>query len=85
MPYTSQTDRTAGATENGETFHWRGLQFHVVTPDPMTREQVDLIRKATGSIASVGRFADLLGIVFGRHVTIRGERPSTDIRFEVGR
>jgi hypothetical protein len=35
-------------------------------------------------VVSVGQFADVVGMVLGRSVRIRTERPSPDIRFEVG-
>jgi hypothetical protein len=85
MPQASETAGIAQHADSVETFEWRGLHFHVVTPEPMTGQQVRVVRQALSSIASVGRFADLLGIVFERHVTIRTERPTPDVRFEVSR
>ena len=68
-----------------ETFAWRDLVFRVVTPDPLTAEQIRTIRRAAPNLPSVGRFADLLGMVLGRHVRIQTERPSQEVTFEVAR
>ena len=66
------------------TFDWRGLHLHVVTVDPLTPDQVRTIRRALRWVESVGQFADLLGMVLGRRVRITTDRPSTDIRLDVG-
>ncbi len=84
------TDRTdivpvAPQGTSTETFAWRDLRFHVVTPEPMTPDQIRTIRQAVPKTPSVGRFADLLGYVLGRHVRIHTERPSADVTFEVAR
>lgn len=84
------TDRTdiVPADRQGtstETFLWRDLRFHVITPEPMTPDQIRTIRRAVPKTPSVGRFADVLGFVLGRHVRIRTERPSADVTFEVAR
>ncbi len=65
-------------------FAWRDLRFRVVTQDPLTADQRHVIEGALPKIGSVGRFADVLGIVLGRRVRIRGERPSPEVTFEVG-
>ena len=66
------------------TYEWRGLHLHVVTADPLTADQARTITRALRWVGSVGQFADLLGMVLGRRVRITTERPSTDIRLEVG-
>ena len=73
-----------GANEHVRTFEWRHLRFHVVTPDPMRPDQQATIVRLLPGIRSVTHFAALVGAVFERHVRIRTERPSPDIRFEVG-
>ena len=65
-------------------FAWHDLRFRVVTTDPITDDQRHVIEGALQKIGSVGRFADVLGIVLGRRVRIRGERPSPEVTFEVG-
>jgi hypothetical protein len=80
----SETVRSASAAESVETFDWRGLHFHVITAGPLPGDQVSTIRRTLPEVASVGFFADLLAMTLGRHVRIRTERPSPDIRFEVG-
>lgn len=67
-----------------ETFVWRDLRFHVVTRDPLTADQIRTIRRTMPKVKRVGLFAEVVAIVLGRHVQIRTERPSPDIRFEVG-
>jgi hypothetical protein len=67
-----------------ETFAWNHLRFHVVTRDPLTTDQVRTMRKALRKIDRVGRFAELVAMILGRHVQIRTVRPSPDIRFEIG-
>ena len=71
--------------ESIETFAWRDLRFHVVTADPLTADQLRILRQTLPKIDRVGIFADVLAMILGRHVRIRTERPSPDIRFEVGR
>jgi hypothetical protein len=65
-------------------FVWRDLRFRVVTTDPLTADQRQVIDGALPKVGSVGRFADVLGIVLGRRVRVRGERPSPEVTFEVG-
>ena len=76
--------RPADTQECVETFAWHNLRFHVVTRDPLTADQIRTIRKALPRIDRVGRFADLVAMILGRHVQIRTIRPSPDIRFEIG-
>lgn len=84
MVHGNETVWSTSAAESIETFEWRGLHFHVITATPLLADQVSTIRRTLPKVASVGRFADLLGMVLGRHVRIKTERPSPDIRFEVG-
>jgi hypothetical protein len=65
-------------------FAWHDLRFRVMTPDPLTDDQRQVIEGALPKIGSVGSFADVLGIVLGRRVRVRTERPSPDVTFEVG-
>jgi hypothetical protein len=87
----SQTVRGTAAVEattdaeSISTFEWRGLHLHVVTREPLSAEEVFTIERILKKTASVGLFADVLGMMFGRSVRIRTERPSRDIRLEVGR
>lgn len=78
-------DRDINAPECIETFAWRDLRFHVVTCDPLSADQLKTLRRALPKIDRVGLFAELVAMVLGRHVQIRTERPSVDVRFEVGR
>lgn len=73
------------AAQSVETFEWRHLRFHVVTAQPLRPEQKAAIARMLPTIDSVTRFAQLLGMVTERHVRIRSERPSPDVRFEIGR
>jgi hypothetical protein len=82
---TGETVRSADVQECIETFAWRDLRFHVVTHDPLSADQIRTIRRTLPKIKRVGLFAEVLALVLGRHVRIRTERPSPDIRFEVGR
>ena len=66
------------------TFDWRGLHLHVATSDALTPDQARTIERALRWVESVGQFADLLGMVLGRRVRITTERPSADIRLDVG-
>ena len=84
MDHPSGTVRDMRAAESVETFVWRDLRFHVVTPEPLVVDQVGTIRRALPKVASVGVFADVLGMVLGRRVRIRTVRPSPDVSFEVG-
>ena len=79
-----QVDR-AESREYVQTFAWRDLRFHVVTPEPLTTEQARILARSVPKIGRVGLFAELVAMVLGRHVRIRTERPSPDVRFEVGR
>jgi hypothetical protein len=81
----SQTVRMVVALESVETFEWRSLHLHIVTRDPLSADEVRTIKRVVPKVASVGQFADVVGMVLGRSVRIRTERPSPDIRLEVGR
>jgi hypothetical protein len=63
---------------------WRGLHLHVVTSDAVPADQAHTIGQALRWVASVGQFADLLGMVRERRVRIRTMRPSPDIWLDVG-
>lgn len=80
----SQTVRSVAAAESVATFEWRNLHLHVVTREPLPADQVRTIEWVLPKVASVGQFADVVGLVLGRHVRIRTERPSPDVRLEVG-
>jgi hypothetical protein len=84
MAYTSQTVPSVVTAESVATFEWRNLHFLVVTREPLFPDQVRTIERVLPKVASVGQFADVVGMVLGRFVRIRTERPSPDIRFEVG-
>ncbi len=84
MAHSSETVRDTGVAESVETFEWHGLRFHVVTAEPLLVDQVRTIRQTLPKVASVGMFADILGMVVGRRVRIRTVRPSPDVSFEVG-
>jgi hypothetical protein len=79
------TAETIADAESISTFEWRGLHLHIVTRDPLSAEQVLTIERILKKAASVGLFADVLGMMLGRSVRIRTERPSPDVRLEVGR
>jgi len=87
----SQTVQGTTATEtltdaeSVSTFEWRGLHLHIVTREPLSAEQVLTIERILKKAASVGLFADVLGMMLGRSVRIRTERPSPDVRLEAGR
>jgi hypothetical protein len=68
-----------------ETFAWRGLRFRVVPREPLTADQIRTFGQTLPKVTRVGLFAEMVAMVLGRHVRIRTERPSPDIRFEVGR
>ena len=76
--------RRVAEDESVATFEWHDLHFHVITRDPVSADQLQTIERMVRKIPSAGAFADLLGMVLGRHVRIRTERPSPDVRFEVG-
>jgi hypothetical protein len=79
------TAETIADAESISTFEWRGLHLHVVTREPLSPEQVLTIERILKKAGSVGLFASVLGMMLGRSVRIRTERPSPDIRLEVGR
>ena len=70
--------------ESVATFEWRDLHLHVVTREPLPEDQLRTIERMVPKVSGVGAFADLLGMIVGRHVRIRTERPSLDVRLEVG-
>jgi hypothetical protein len=76
--------RSVAAQESITTFEWRDLHLHVVTRETLSADQLRTIARMLPKVPSVGAFADLLGMVLGRHVQIRTERPSPDVRLEVG-
>jgi len=82
---TATTDlaQSPDAQECVENFEWRQLHFHVVTANPLTADQVKMLRRALPKIERVGVFAEVVAMILGRHVQIRTVRPSPDIRFEV--
>ena len=84
MGYPSETVPIVATAESVATFEWRKLHFHIVTRDPLLPDQVHTIERVLPKVKSVGQFADVVGMVLGRSVRIRTERPSPDIRFEVG-
>ena len=81
----SQTVHSVTAEESVTTLEWRHLRLHVVTREPLSADQVRTIKRALSKVASVGQFADVLGMALGRSVRIKTERPSPDIRLEVWR
>ena len=83
MVISGRTLRTA-AEPNVATFEWRGLHLHVVTGEPLPADQARTIERMVRKVPSVGVFADLVGMVVGRHVRVRTERPSPDVWFDVG-
>jgi len=85
MAYSSQTVGSVAAAESVATFEWRKLHFHIVTRESLMPDQVSMIERVLPKVKSVGQFADVVGMVLGRSVRIRTERPSPDVRFEVGR
>jgi hypothetical protein len=72
------------ADENVATFEWHQLHLHVVTRDQLPSHQIRVLERALRKVAGVGEFADLVSTLTGRSVRIRTERPSPDIRIEVG-
>ena len=79
-----QAVRHVDAEESVATFEWRKLHLHVVTRAPLSADDVRTIKRMLPKVVSVGQFAYVLGIILGRSVRIRAERPSPDIRLEVG-
>ncbi len=84
MVDTVQATPKAVDAECVATFEWRYLHIHVVTREPLSADQFRMVSRALPKVTSVGMFADLLGMMLGRGVRIRTERPSPDIRLEVG-
>lgn len=80
----SQIVRSDSDAESVATFEWRKLHLHVVTREPLSPDQVGMIKRVLPKVRSVGQFADVVGMVLERSVRIRAERPSPDIRLEVG-
>jgi hypothetical protein len=80
----SQTVPSDRAPAGVATYDWRGLHLHILTREPLSADQARTIERALRKVGSVGQFADLLGMVLGRRVRIRTERPSADIWLEVG-
>lgn len=76
--------RSTAVQESVATFEWHDLHLHVVTREALPADQLRTIARMMPKVRSVGAFADLLGMVIGRHVQIRTERPSLDVRLEVG-
>ena len=85
MAYSTRIVASVAAEEIIATFEWRNLHIHIVTREPLTVDEVHTIERVLPKVASVGQFADVVGMIFGRSVRIRTQRPSTDIRLEVGR
>jgi hypothetical protein len=81
----SQTISSVADAESVATFEWRNLHLHIVTRKPLSVDQFRTIERVLPKVASVGLFADVLGMLLGRSVRIKTERPSPDIRLEVGR
>ena len=84
MAPTSETIPDASSAESVATFEWQKLHFHVVTRQPLSVDHVHTIERVLPRVHSVGQFADVVGMLLERAVRIRTERPSPDIRFEVG-
>ncbi len=85
MSYRSKTVGGIAVVEYVATFEWRKLHLHVVTREPLPAGEARSIERVLPKVTSVGQFADVVAIVLGRQVRIRTERPSLDIRLEVGR
>lgn len=81
----SQTVRDIETEDSVATFEWQSLHLHIVTLGPLSADQVFTIERSLPRVSSVGSIADLLSMILGRSVRIRTERPSLDIRLEVGR
>jgi hypothetical protein len=84
MTEPGQVTRGIDEDESVATFEWHDLHLHVITREPVSADQLRTIERMARKVSSVGAFADLLGMVLGRHVRIRTERPSADVRLEVG-
>ena len=84
MAEPNQIVATIANAESVATFEWHALHLHVVTRDPLSPDELRTLQRAMPKVASVGLCADLVGIVLGRSVRIRTERPSPDVRLEVG-
>jgi hypothetical protein len=85
MSEASQTVLNVAVAESVATFEWRKLHLHVVTREPLSAGEARTIERVLPKVASVGQFADVVAMVLGRQVRIKTERPSPDIRLEVGR
>jgi hypothetical protein len=81
----SHSISVVAAADSVATFEWRNLHLHIISRDPLSAEEVRTIGLVLPKVKSVGQFADVVGMVLGRSVRIRTERPSPDVRFEVGR
>jgi hypothetical protein len=81
----SQTVSGIETEDSVATFEWQSLHLHVVTLEPLSADEARTIERALPKVASVGSIADLLSMILGRSIRIRTERPSSDIRLEVGR
>jgi hypothetical protein len=66
------------------TFEWRDLRLHVVTREPISADEQRTLEHVLPKIKSVGMFVDALGMIFGRSVRIKTERPSPDVWLQVG-
>ena len=84
LPDLSNAVDRVEAAESVVSFRWRDLRFHVVTREPLCAQELHTIEGLARKVTSVGMFADALAMVTGRSVRIRTERPSPDVRFEVG-
>ena len=84
MINSGQAVRTGATDQSIVTFAWRDLRLQVVTREPLSADQVRAIEGMAGKVPSVGVFADLVGMVVGRHIRVRSERPSREVRLEVG-
>ena len=76
--------RRIAEAESIVTFEWHDLHLHVVTREPLPADTLRTIERMVQKVSGVGAFADLVGMIVGRHVRIRTERPSLDVRLEVG-
>ena len=85
MPEASQTVLSVAVAESVATFEWHKLHLHVVTREPLSVGEARTIERVLPKVTSVGQFADVVAMVLGRQVRIKTERPSLDIRLEVGR
>jgi hypothetical protein len=74
----------AGVEEHVATFEWHKLHLQVVTCDPLSADQIRTLERALRKVKSVGDFADAVSTLTGRSVRIRTERPSPNVRLEVG-